>query len=52
MRFADALSEAVKQHPDKLQALKRNRRTADVAKRIEEHAYGRASKVTKRRKRK
>ena len=50
MRFADALSEAVKKHPDRLQVFKRDKRTRATAIRMEEHAYGRASNVKPKKK--
>lgn len=50
MTIQDALSKAVREHPDKLQAWKRNKRLKGVANRIEEHAYGRASHVPRRKK--
>ena len=55
MRFADALAASIKKNPAPLEQLKRDPATRAIALRIEEHAYGRASKVhkvTRRRKRK
>lgn len=46
LTIQEALAKAVKEHPDRLQQWKRGK-TKAVAQRIEEHAYGRASKVPK-----